>query len=493
MTPRLQRYSILRFVVALAILVSAMVLVATGGWDVRGSTSTFFRLVAGQLLVLVLTTLWARRNRASAVFIYVQLAVDVAGASLLAAWTGGAGSLLTFLYFPTIAAGAYLLGRNAALAAAGFSTVGLLSVAIWTGPGAESSLELLYWETGFRVLSYFLVAILAGQLAASLEVAGAELRAQRIASETVIERVRAGVLTTDRHDLVVDINPSGRLLVGEAAGRRLADVFAGAMHHRSWEELRPDGRRWVCSQAAMPDGGRVVVVEDVTELWAMRERAQRDEQFVAVGKLSAGLAHEIRNPLAALSGTLQLIHEDRPSREVQVALREAERLNRLVEDFLEAAREPTLRRVPSDVGALVRGCAEAFQSDPRYLGKVEVEIEADAAHAEVDPDRIRQVVWNLLLNAAQSMPEGGTISLRVRRAEDGSTGIEVADRGVGIAAEERRRIFDPFYTRRSGGTGLGLALVDQVVRGHGGTIEVSPRDGGGTEFRLFLPAAATGS
>ncbi len=490
MTPRLQRYSVLRFLVALAILVSALGLVASGGWDVRGSTSTFFRLVAAQLLVLVLTTLWARRNRASVGFIYLQLAVDVAGASLLAAWTGGASSLLTFLYFPTIAAGAYLLGRNAALAAAGFSTVGLLSVAIWVGAGADSSLELLYWETGFRVLSYFLVAILAGQLAASLEVAGAELRAQRIASETVIERVRAGVLTTDQSDRIVDVNPSGRLLLGEVTGGRLADVFSGAIHHRTWEELRPEGRRWVCSQAAMPDGGRVVVVEDVTELWAMRERTQQDERFVAVGKLAAGLAHEIRNPLAALSGTLQLLREDRPGREIDVALGEAERLNRLVEDFLEAARAPSLRRQSGDLTALVRSCAEAFRTDTRYSGAGVVRVEGPALQAEFDADRLRQVVWNLLLNAAQAMPQGGEIELRVVARDDGAAGLEVSDQGVGIPEEERHRIFDPFYTRRSGGTGLGLALVDQVVRAHGGSIEVAPRAGGGTRFSLWLPREA---
>lgn len=487
MTPRLQRYSVFRFLVALAILGSAIGLVAQGDWDLGRRSASFLRLVAVQLLVLVLTTLWARYRPVRPSYIYMQLAVDVVGASLLSAWTGGSSSLLTFLYFPTIAAGAYLLGRTAALSAAGMSTGGLLAVALLVGPGDDVTLELAYWETGFRVLSFFLVAILTGQLAESLEEAGQALRAQRVASETVIERVRAGVLTAGADDTIVGVNPSGRLLVGDVVGKRLADVFTGAIHHRAWEESRPDGRHWVCSQAALPDGGRVVVLEDVTELWAMRERAQRDERFVAVGKLSSSLAHEIRNPLAALSGTLQLLREERRSREIDVALGEAERLNRLVEEFLQAARPPDLRRYSADVADVVRDVVEAFRADPRFQRAVTLHLSARSAPALVDVDRLRQVVWNLLLNAAQAMPEGGPVSVRVEPAPGGGAAVEVADRGVGIPEADRGKIFDPFYTRRSGGTGLGLALVEQVVRGHGGTVDVAPREGGGTTFSLWLP------
>ena len=488
MTPRLQRYSVFRFLVALAILGSAIGLVAQGDWDLGPRSASFLRLVAVQLLVLVVTTLWARFRPVNPTYIYVQLAVDVVGASLLSAWTGGSSSLLTFLYFPTIAAGAYLLGRTAGLTAAGMSAAALVVVAFTVGPGDDVAPELAYWETGFRLLSFFLVAILTGQLAESLEEAGQALRAQRVASETVIERVRAGVMTADADDTVVGVNPSGRLLVGDVVGKRLAEVFTGAIHHRAWEEARPDGRHWVCSQAGLPDGGRVVVLEDVTELWEMRERAQRDERFVAVGKLSASLAHEIRNPLAALSGTLQLLREERRSREIDVALGEAERLNRLVEEFLQAARAPTLRRERAEVGELARSSAEAFRVDPRFHGAVSLELDLLPVVALVDVDRVRQVVWNLLLNAAQAMPEGGPILLRVAPSPAGGVALDVEDRGVGIPEPDRTKIFDPFYTRRSGGTGLGLALVEQVVRGHGGTVDVWAREGGGTTFRVWLPS-----
>lgn len=486
MQQRIQQYSVFRFVVALAILGSTIWLVLAGGWDEGPDHVNFFRLSAAQLLAVVLTTLWARTRAAGERFIYLQFVLDVAGASVLSAWTGGSGSLVTILYFPTIAAGAYLIGRNGAIAVAVLSTIGLLGAAWYEGVPDEFG-EIIYWETGFRILSFFLVAILSGQLAESLAVAGEALKAQQIASETVLERVRAGVLTSDIADVVTSVNPSARILIGDARGKRLADVFHGSIHHRTWEETRPEGRRWVCSQATLPDGGRVVVIEDVTELWQMRERAQRDERFVAVGKLSAGLAHEIRNPLASLSGLLQLLAEERSSREIALALGEAERLNRLVEDFLQAARAPTLRCVPTRLDELAAQTAVSFGQDPRFVGRVHVKVTAEPVQVPVDPDRVRQVLWNLVLNAAQAMPQGGEVEVNVSANEAGTGSISVADRGVGIDASERERIFDPFYTRRHGGTGLGLALVDQVVRAHGGHIEVAAREGGGTSFNLWFP------
>lgn len=488
MTERIQRYNVGRLLIAMGLLGFTIVGVAAGGWNLAQDEHRFFQLSAVQLVVLVASALWTRFRRPGPLFLYAMFTMDVAGASVLSAWTGGGDSLLVYLYFPVIAAGAYLLGRTGALVVAGLSSVGLLIVWL-THPDADADLLLAYWEIGFRLLSFFLVALLVGQLAESLERTDTELKAQRVASETVLERVRAGVVIADHSDRIVEVNPSARLLLGDVISRRLSEVFLGAIHHRAWEETTADGKRLVCSQASLPDQGRVVVVEDVTDLWAMRERAQRDERLVAVGRLSAGLAHEIRNPLAAITAILQLLREDRPSRQVDLALGEAERLGRLVEEFLQASRTPELRRIALDLGGLVRMIADAFAQDPRYGGRITLRVEADAVTAAVDPDRLRQVVWNLLLNAAQAMPEGGEIAVTVRQVR-GEAVLSVQDAGVGIAAEELPRIFDPFYTRRAGGTGLGLALVDQVIRSHGGVIGVDSTPGAGTTFSIHLPLGA---
>jgi signal transduction histidine kinase len=484
-TERVHRYNLGRFVVSLSVLGTTVVGVLRGG-DLDADGLRILEFSAVQLLLLVASAAWTLVQPVGPTFLYAMFAADVLGASVLSAWTGGPSSLLVFLYFPVIAAGAYLLGQTGANVVAGLSAVGLIGVALLS-PGSADDPLLAYWESGSRVLSLILVGVLSGQLAESLAAAGRQLQVQKVASETVLERVRAGVLTVDLTDHVVEVNPSGRLLLGDIEGRRLTDVFRGAMHHRAWEEVLGE-RRLVCSQAVLPDQGRVVVVEDVTELWAMRERAQRDERLVSVGQLAAGLAHEIRNPLASLSAVLQMLQEDHPSRQLELALGEAERLNRLVEDFLSASRRPSLSQVPLDLDDLVRDAVDAFAQDPRFVGTVSMRVASDTAPAFVDPDRMRQVVWNLLTNAAQASPPGGELRVDVGAGPDGGAEIVVSDDGTGIPADELPRIFDPFYTRRAGGTGLGLAVVDQIVRSHGGHIDVTSAPGAGTRFTIHLPA-----
>ena len=448
----------------------------------------FFQLIALQLVLLVGSAFWTRFRTPDTRFLFAMFTLDVGAASLLSAWTGGASSLLVFLYFPVIAAGAYLLGRRGALVVALLSAVGLMGVGWYAGTEDGDQL-LAYWEIGFRVLSFVLVGLLSGQLAESLERTGKELQFQRVTSEVVLARVRAGVLIVDPNDRIVEVNSNGRLLLGDIVGKRVTDVFTGAVYHRAWEETTPQGRHVVCSQAPLPAEERVVVVEDVTDLWEMRERAERDERLIGVGRLAAGLAHEIRNPLASVMAILQMLREDNPNRQVDLALGEAERLNRLVDEFLEASRTPTLRRAQTDIAALATTVTEAFASDPRFVGSVSVELSAVSIVADIDPDRIRQVLWNLLTNAAQAMPGGGKVGVRVEAAPDAAL-VHVADQGVGIAAAELPHIFDPFFTRRAGGTGLGLALVDQIIRIHGGSIAVNSAPGSGTSFTIRLPLGA---
>lgn len=473
--------------------------VADGG--ARGGFQPFLALCVTSLVVLVATTLWARRNVPSTAFVAVQLALDVALATSLAALTGGRESFFIFLYVPAIAAGAWLLRLPGALGTAAATTVAMLGMLAVRGDLTPTDADhqlFLYLEAMFRVFAFFLIAILTGQLAESVERAGRALEAQQrttlaLATEhgTVLDRVRAGVVTTDATGRIVALNPFARRLLGEVAARPVSEIFHRPEGREAWEELRPDGQRWVCSVAPLPDGGQVVVVDDITEMARMRERAARDERLVEAGRLAASLAHEVRNPLAGLSGALQMIREEHPSRLADLALGEAERLNRLVEDFLAAPGNPRLRRVPVDLRALGADVCEAFARDPRYAGAVDAYVEGDPVVVSADADRLRQALWNLVLNGAQAMPRGGLIRVRIDAAPPDGAEIRVSDEGVGITTRERDRVFDPFYTRRSGGTGLGLALVDQVVRAHGGTIRVEPGASEGTAFVVWLPLEST--
>jgi two-component system sensor histidine kinase PilS (NtrC family) len=487
MRARLERYGLFRFASALALLAWAASLVLSARGAPEAGAYGIFTLASLMLVVVVGTFAWVRAYEVGTRFAYGQLAVDAALVAVVSKAIGAGEGFLALMYFPVIAGGAYVAGRTGAVLGAAFSCVALaVSMAPDLWPIAEETTADNFTRLVLHVLAFFLVAFLTGDLALVLERTGKELQAERLASELVLERVRAGVMQADAEDTIVAMNPAARLLVGDVIGRKLSFVFRGPLHHRAWEELRGSRRRWFCSQAPLPTNGRVVVVEDVTELMEMRLRTARDERLVAVGKVAASMAHEIRNPLASLTGSLQLMREDRPSRLADVALQEAERLARLVDEFLAAARPPTIKRIPCDVHAIVQDVAEAFSRDPRFQETTKVEATGEMTIAMVDADRLRQIVWNLVLNGAQAMPRGGTIQVEVG-VEEADVIVHVRDEGEGIPPEEIDRIFDPFYTRRAGGTGLGLALVDQVVRAHGGYVDVRPREGGGTEFALRLP------
>ena len=483
---RLQRYYIFRFLVALGILgwTSSLVLTEENPFSAQ---ITVIRVCAVALVFLVATTLATRRWSPPPWFVYGQLALDLGLASALSALSDGLESFFILLYAATIVSGAYVLALRGALWTAAMASTALVGMLILTGQTVnEGNIMLLYTGVMFRIVAFFLVAALSGQLAESLVRTGAALREERETSETLLERLRAGVVTTDADGKVVSLNPAARLMLEGQAVNRLTDIFQGSAHSPTWEEVRPDGQRWVCSRGALPRGGQVVVMEDVTELTDMRERAARDERLVAVGRLAASVAHEIRNPLASLSGSLQLIGEEHASSMVTLALDEAARLNRLVEDFLDASRAPVLRRRQVSVLEVAQTVAEAFARDGRYGATVKVSVQGQSGVAEVDPDRIRQTLWNLLLNAAQAMPRGGTVAINLAEDGDGLR-IAVQDDGPGIPPEDLHRVFDPFYSRRAGGTGLGLALVEQVVRGHGGSVEAHSGEGAGTTFDIWLP------
>jgi two-component system sensor histidine kinase PilS (NtrC family) len=233
-----------------------------------------------------------------------------------------------------------------------------------------------------------------------------------------------------------------------------------------------------------------VIFQDMTEILSMRRAVADSERMAALGRVAAGLAHEIRNPLGAISGSVEMLRsasalgsEDRDL--LGLVLDETRRLNDLVGDILHFARPRPPQQVRVDLAALVRDVATIFRRGSASHGAA-VEVEGPAAlETSVDPHQIRQVLWNLLKNAAAATTGAAPVRIRVSPHGPGAS-IEVVDEGPGIAPEDRQRIFDPFHSGNEAGIGIGLALVRQIVEAHGGAIEVdsSPR---GTTMRVVLP------
>ncbi len=229
------------------------------------------------------------------------------------------------------------------------------------------------------------------------------------------------------------------------------------------------------------------------QILEIEEQLRRADRLSALGELSAGMAHEIRNPLGSIRGTAEILRDgmaagDPRSEFAAILIQEVDRLNRVVQDFLEFARPAESGRSAVDLNALLQELI-VLTRQPARSGGVKVEFTAgEIPLVKADREQLRQAFLNLILNAFQAMPAGGVLNLATNRSDD-RVRLRFRDSGVGIPADHLERIFNPFFTTRSEGTGLGLAIVHRIIQGHGGRIEVASEPGRGTTFTLLFPPA----
>ena len=270
------------------------------------------------------------------------------------------------------------------------------------------------------------------------------------------------------------------------------------------DAVRADGieRRLGVSATPLSDHagnvtGRVIHFQDLTDLRHMEQAVARAEHLASIGRLAANIAHEIRNPLASISGAVEVLKglpgaDEETHNLVDIAVREVDRVNALIRNFLDYARPRTDERQRLDLGEMVGEIATIFAQERR--GKqVELQLRASpGVFVEAASGQMQQVLWNLLRNAADAMPGGGTVHLAVGQKESNPPQaiLMVRDTGVGIAKEDLEHIFEPFFSRKPGGTGLGLATTALIVEAHRGTIEVASPPGKGTTFTIKLPRVA---
>jgi two-component system sensor histidine kinase PilS (NtrC family) len=364
-------------------------------------------------------------------------------------------------------------------------------------------------------LSSYLARLLesAGQRAKVAESSLSELHALH---DSIVRSIASGILTTDAEGRISYLNRAAEEIVelplSSIRGLRLEELFPAveeALHasrgHRLDHRLEagwtsPSGQAKVLGFTVTPlladDGrrlGSATVFQDLTPYRELELQAARSERLAAVGKLAAGLAHELRNPLASISGSVELLAasasaQPDDARLLDIVLREADRLSSLVSDFLAFARPAQPQPGPVNLPSLVREVLHVFESDPHVSELTRAE-DLRPAVAHADASQLKQVLWNLLLNAAQATPAGGTLRVTTGPGEPGWVQVAVADDGSGIAAEDMQRIFDPFFTTKPDGTGLGLATVHRIVDAHRGRLEVESHPGAGSCFTVHLPAS----
>ncbi len=497
-------------------------------------------------ILWALTLRWAERYRW---IVDIQLACDALIVSGFIAVTGGITSYFAALYVLPIAAASSVQFRRGGMMIAALSAVlylaivmtqylglaPLLGVPFLDHDGATlPPLRIVAYTAGLNVFLFFSIAFLSGSLADRLQRAGARL--ERASSEIadlqafnqhVIDSLASGLATTDRQGRILTFNRAAEAITGHRSvsvvGRRLEEVLelppnvANELSHLSdpsrgrrieTSYRTGDGRQIDLGFTATPlrtpggNAGLLFAFQDVTDIKKLDRDARLQQRLAAVGEMAAGIAHEIRNPLASMSGSIQILRQELPLTEDQaqlmdIVLRESERLNDTIRSFLAYARPQRfsiarldVRRVLNDAALLLRNSSEVLDDHV-----IEVSVPITEVAFEGDENQIKQMVWNLATNGVRAMRGGGRLTLgaHVEPSADGSRDsvvLEVSDEGVGIPAEELDAIFQPFRSSFSNGTGLGLAIVHRIVSDYGGEIHVRSTPGRGTTVSVRLPVKA---
>ncbi len=441
-----------------------------------------------------------------------QLALDVGIATAVVATTGVTDSVFVFMYLLAIVNGSVVLYRGGAIGGLALALVAYGGLVLGVHPAPETVRSALFAHASAFVATAALAGYLAEQLRSTgerLAASESDLAAVTALHESIVQSVTSGLLTLDRQGRVTFLNRAGEQITGLG----LADV-AGQPAARWFPALEGTGRAEVPFVNARGEwrllgynafplrardayAGTAVIFQDLTDLRAMEEAVQRAKRLADLGELAAGLAHEVRNPLASISGCVELLRgaqglSEEDARILGIVLRETARLDGLLTRFLEFSRPTPPARRAADLAAVAGETLDMFGADPAAAG-VALERALAPTPASFDPDQLRQVVLNLLSNAAQALREAGRPGrIRVSCEPDGDGGavLAVEDDGPGIPPEAAGRIFTPFFTTKAKGTGLGLAVVQRIVDAHGGSVSLQSAPGDGARFVVRLPAAA---
>lgn len=475
----------------------------------------------------------------------VHFAIDAVIISAAIMLSGGVESLFTILYMLPIVAAASVQFRRGGLQLATLSTILFIGLVLVQYLYAADNLDVPFslpeadlpavsvaqYTVALNTFGFFAVALLSGSLAerarkgeAQLEQATEEIADLQAFNQYVLDNLLSGLATADAHSRLVTFNRSAMMITGRAGplpiGETAADVlqlpeaFAATISQdlarvrskrTDYQFRRPDGQviDLGVSVAALPlpDGSRgyLYTFQDVTDVKRFEQSARLQQRLAAVGEMAAGIAHEIRNPLASMSGSMQMLKHELPlsadqAQLMDIVLRESERLNQTIKSFLAYARPQRFQVQPLDLRPLIQETAMLLRNSTEVEERhtIEVRLPAQPVMIDADEGQIRQIIWNLATNGLRAMPDSGTLTLSAaeERAGDQPTSVLlIEDEGVGIAPDDVDAIFQPFRGSFGKGTGLGLAIVHRIVTDYGGQIDVRSRAGRGTTFRVTFPTA----
>ena len=531
-----------RAAVVSALLGSGTLIKFTSPESLPIDTEAFFALIGVTYVLTAAYIMLLRYTEQHRWLIDLQLAMDAIVVTAFVYLTGGINSYFSSLYTLPIIAATTVESRRGGI------MVGVLSCVLYAGlvlaqfAGARGfelppgqvlpPVKLALFTVGLNLFGFAAIAGLTAFLAQGLRQADIELQRAsdqiedlQAFSRHIIDSLTSGLATTDIEGRILTFNRAATAITGIEPGVAIGgkaveilslpesfnEVFSGiegrtVMPRLDFTFRLPDGRRIELGLSTAPlmtprgAAGFVLTFRDVTQARKEEREARFQQRLAAVGEMAAGIAHEIRNPLASMAGSIQILRQDLPLNDEQsqlmdIVLRESDRLNDTIRSFLAYARPQRQANAPVDVGRIITDAGRLLENSPELNPKHRIAVRAPSSPVwlNADESQIRQIVWNLATNGLRAMPSGGTLTLSVNRREGtdehaDEVVIDVLDEGTGIAAEDLDGIFQPFRAGFVRGTGLGLAIVQRIVAEYGGEIEVTSERGSGTRVLVRFPA-----
>ena len=476
--------------------------------------------------------------------IYIQSFSDVALVTGLVYATGGVTSVYSVLYPLVIIYAVLYLQKRGGLIIATFSSIlyGLLIdleyyriiQPIYTTTFYKYDLGSAYVfsQIAIHVLSFYIIVFLASFVVEQEKKAWILLAKKETAFDqldllhrSIIESIDTGIMTINLRGMIKSFNRAAEEISGlsfaEVENRNIVEIFPNFVHiqgkisqenykslikNRYNLEFTSKGNKNLilgCSVSLLKDNkdkriGNILIFQDLTSIKKMEEALEKNKRLAIIGEMAAGLAHEMRNPLASISGSIQVLRKDIKlsdidERLMQIILRGKDQLETIIKDFLLLARPIQGNQQTIIIREIIEDVVESVHYVPDWNDNITVSLSlSDNLTVHANRAEIRAVVWNLILNSVQAMPEGGILSIETKKSlSDDSTNefleIRISDTGYGIDEKYLNKIFEPFFTTKERGTGLGLAIVNKLVEGYAGTIKIESNIERGTTFSLTLP------
>ena len=464
--------------------------------------------------------------------IYIQSLSDLSLITGLVYATGGIESIYSVFYPLVIIYSVLFQAGRGGLISASVGSIfygllldleyyGLIQPVSLLGYDYNYEADYIFSRIFIHIISFYIVALLTS-FAVKQEKKARDLLEEKksafdqldLLHKSIIESVESGILTIDLNGNIKSFNKGAEEITGflrsEIINKKLSDVFPGLSNllykENQWKEgkrfeVMDSGKILGCSVTPLVNSnrkkvGNTLIFQDLTVIKEMQRKIERNKRLAFVGEMAAGLAHEIRNPLASISGPIQMLSKnlrlDETDRKLmQIILRGKDRLDGFVKDFLLLARPKQSERRDINVEFIIDDLLESLRFSPEWREDIEV-IKNLCNQASIYGNKaeIRQVIWNMILNAIQAMPEGGNLKIETREVFNDTKEyleIRISDNGCGIEENNLNKVFEPFYTTKKNGTGLGLAIVNRIVESHMGKIKIRSKPGKETDCMVLLP------